>query len=146
MDELRVSDALGEIFTLFRRANKYIDETLPWVLGKDPAQKERLDTVLYNLLETIRFGATLLAPFLPRTADRIFAQLGIERLDFDSLQSFGGLNAGHTVGTAEILFARLDQKVKLEEVEAYYAAKSTASAPASALPERSEERRVGTEC
>ncbi len=130
MDGLRVADALSEIFTLLRRANKYIDETMPWVLGKDPAQKERLDTVLYNLLETIRFGATMLAPFLPDTAERIFRQLNVAPSEWDSLQSFGALPAGHVIGQPEILFARLDMAKKLEEIEAFYAAKYPPAVPA----------------
>ena len=116
MDELRVADAIDEIFALLRRANKYVDETTPWVLGKDPAQKERLDTVLYNLLETVRFAATLLKPFLPDTAEKIFKQLNIEPTGWDSLESFGYLPAGHTVGQQEILFARIDKEKKLKEI------------------------------
>jgi methionyl-tRNA synthetase len=116
MDELRVADAIDEIFTLLRRANKYVDETQPWVLGKDPAQKERLDTVLYNLLETVRFGATLLSAFLPETAEKIFTQLNIAPTDWESLETFGGLPAGHQIGKPEILFARLDMEKKMEEI------------------------------
>ena len=116
MDELRVADAIDEIFTLLRRANKYVDETTPWVLGKDPAQKARLDTVLYNLLETIRFAATLLGPFLPETAEKIFQQLNIEPTGWDTLEKFGYLPAGHTVGTPEILFARIDKEKKMKEI------------------------------
>ena len=130
MEGLHVADAIDEIFALLRRANKYIDETQPWVLGKDPAQKERLDTVLYNLLETIRFCATLLKPYLPETADKIFAQLAITPSDWDSLAQFGALPAGHTVGKAEILFARLDMKKKLEEIDAFNEAKNAPAAPA----------------
>ncbi len=122
MNELRVADAIDEIFTLLRRANKYIDETQPWVLGKDTANKERLDTVLYNLLEVIRFAATLLTPFLPETGNKIFAQLGIEPSDWESLNSFGALKVGHTVSQPEILFARIDAAKKLEELEAAKAA------------------------
>jgi len=118
MDSLRVADAIDEIFTLLRRANKYIDETQPWILGRDPAQKARLDTVLYNLLEVIRFSATLLSPFLPGTAKKIFDQLGIEPSTWESLESFGALKAGHKVSQPEILFARIDMKQKLEELEA----------------------------
>ena len=130
MEGLHVADAIDEIFALLRRANKYIDETQPWVLGKDPEQKERLDTVLYNLLETIRFCATLLKPYLPETADKIFAQLAIEPTDWESLTQFGLLPAGHTVGKAEILFARLDMKKKLEEIEAFNEAKNAPAVPA----------------
>ena len=118
MNELRVADAIDEIFALLRRANKYVDETMPWVLGKDPAQKERLDTVLYNLLESIRIAATLLKPFLPDTAEKIFKQLNIEPCDWDSLGKFGFLPAGHTVGKQEILFARIDKEKMLAEIEA----------------------------
>ena len=118
MNELRVADAIDEIFTLLRRANKYIDETQPWVLGRDEANKARLGTVLYNLLETIRFAATLLTPFLPDTGRKIFEQLAIEPCSFDSLSSFGALPAGHTIGKAEILFARIDMKKALAEIEA----------------------------
>jgi methionyl-tRNA synthetase len=118
MNGLRVADAIGEVFTLLRRANKYIDETQPWILGRDPAQKARLDTVLYNLLEVIRFSATLLSPVLPGTAKKIFSQLGIEPSTWESLESFGGLKPGHRVSQPEILFARIDMKQKLEELEA----------------------------
>ena len=118
MAGLRVADAMDEIFALLRRANKYVDETMPWVLGKDPAQKGRLDTVLYNLLETIRFAATLLQAFLPETAEKIFAQLNIAPTGWDSLEHFGYLPAGHTVGTPEILFARIDKDKKLKELAA----------------------------
>ena len=121
MDQLRVADAIDEIFTLLRRANKYIDETQPWVLGRDPAGKERLDAVLYNLVETIRFAATLLSPYLPDCAEAIFKQLNLEPSDWDSLASFGLVKPGHVVGKAEILFARLDMNKKLEEIEARYA-------------------------
>ncbi|MBQ9535390.1 MAG: methionine--tRNA ligase [Clostridia bacterium] len=124
MDELRVADAIDEIFTLLRRANKYIDETMPWVLGKDESRRERLDTVLYNLLETIRFCAELLSPFLPETSEKIFRQLGVSPAGWDSLAAFGALPAGHKVGQAEILFARLDMEKKLEEIAAYNAAHS----------------------
>jgi len=118
MNNLRVADAIDEIFTLLRRANKYIDETQPWILGRDSSHKARLDTVLYNLLEVIRFSATLLSPFLPGTAKRIFDQLGIEPSTWESLESFGGLKPGHRVSQPEILFARIDMKQKLEELEA----------------------------
>ena len=124
MDELRVADAIDEIFTLLRRANKYIDETMPWVLGKDESRRERLDTVLYNLLETIRSCAELLSPFLPETSEKIFRQLGVSPAGWDSLAAFGALPAGHKVGQAEILFARLDMEKKLEEIAAYNAAHS----------------------
>ncbi len=119
MDQLKVGDAIDEVFAIFRRANKYIDETMPWVLGKDESKKGRLDTVLYNLLESIRFGAVLLEAFLPDAAQKIFAQLNTEKTCFDSLSSFGALPEGHQVGQAEILFARMDAEKKLEEVAAF---------------------------
>ncbi len=131
MDELRVADAMDEILALLRRANKYIDETQPWVLGRDEANKARLDTVLYNLLETIRFAAVLLSPFLPDTGKKIFDQLAIEPCGFDSLSSFGALPAGHVIGKAEILFARIDMKKKLEEIEARNASDES---PAEEVP------------
>jgi len=130
MDSLHVADAIDEIFILLRRANKYVDETQPWVLGRDPAQKGRLDTILYNLLETIRIAATLLAPFLPDTSAKIFRQLNVAPSDWDSLSAFGALSAGHVVGGSEVLFARLDPVKKIEEVNAFYEAK-TAGAKAA---------------
>jgi methionyl-tRNA synthetase len=130
MDGLRVADAIDEVFALLRRANKYIDETQPWVLGRDEENHARLDTVLYNLLEAIRFSATLLSPFLPATGKNIFDQLGIEASSWDSLAAFGALPAGHKVGTPEILFARLDTEKKLSEIAAAIeAAKEPAAAP-----------------
>ncbi|MBQ1250975.1 MAG: methionine--tRNA ligase [Clostridia bacterium] len=136
MDELKVADAISEIFTLLRRANKYIDETTPWVLGKDESKKARLDTVLYNLLETIRIAATLLFPFMPHTAEKIFAQLNLKMGEWESLEQFGLIPEGHEVGTAEILFARLDAAKKMEEVEAFYKARQEAEAPKKApMPE-----------
>jgi methionyl-tRNA synthetase len=132
MDELRVADAIDEIFALLRRANKYIDETQPWVLGRDEANHARLDTVLYNLLETIRFAATMLTPFLPDCGAEIFKQLNIAPSDWDSLASFGALPAGHTVGQASILFARIDAKKKLAEIEEKNA--QPAEEPAEEIP------------
>ena len=129
MEGLHVADAIDEIFALLRRANKYIDETQPWVLGKSEESHGRLDTVLYNLLETIRFAATLITPFLPETGEKIFKQLGIAPSDWESLASFGALSAGHTVGEPEILFARLDAKKKIEEVDAYYEEKNKPAVP-----------------
>ena len=131
MDELRVADAIDEIFALLRRANKYIDETMPWALAKDEAQHARLDTVLYNLLESIRVAATLLHPFLPETAERIFKQLNIEHPTWDSLTAFGALPAGHQLNQGEILFARIDIPKKLEEMQK--AAKAKAAAEAAAV-------------
>ncbi len=115
MDELRVADAMTEIFSLFKRCNKYIDETEPWVLAKDEAQKDRLATVLYNLVEAISIGATLLAPYMPETAASILEQLNATEREFDSFNTFGVYSNGNKV-TAEpkMLFARkkLDDVLK----------------------------------
>lgn len=116
MDDLKVADAIDEIFTLLRRSNKYIDETTPWILGKDESKKDRLATVLYNLLECIRISAALLKPFLPETSDKIFEQINSDKKDWDSLSTFDGTVVGNKVNNAEILFARIDVAKKLEEV------------------------------
>lgn len=116
MDGLHVADAIDEIFALLRRSNKYIDETMPWALAKDESKKARLGTVLYNLLESIRFAATMLKPYLPETADKIFAQLNVEDKGVESLATFGALPVGGTVGQAEILFGRIDIQKKLAEI------------------------------
>ena len=129
MNELKVADAIDEIFVLLRRANKYIDETMPWALAKSEETKPRLGTVLYNLLEAIRFAAIALKPFLPDTSDRILNQLNIENGGLESLQSFGVLPTGGKVGAGEILFARLDMAKKLEEIDAYNAAKAKEKLP-----------------
>ncbi len=119
MKELRVADAISEIFTLFKRCNKYIDETMPWVLAKDEAKKDRLAAVLYNLTESICIGASLLSPFLPETSARIFAQLNTTVRAYDRLDIFGEYPSGTKVTeTPEILFARLDIKEVLEKAEA----------------------------
>ncbi len=118
MEELRVADAISEVFTLFRRCNKYIDETEPWVLAKDESQKERLAEVLYNLAESITIGACLLHPFLPETAEKIVAQLNTKLRDFDDLNQFGLYPDGTKVTeTPEILFARLDAKEIIPKVD-----------------------------
>ena len=119
MDELKVADAIDEIITLLRRSNKYIDETTPWTLGKDEAQYERLKTVLYNLLESIRIAAVLIKPFLPETSEKILNQLNTNQKDYDSILEFGNLEQGiHVTDKPEILFARLDEKEMLEKIEA----------------------------
>ena len=116
METLRVSDAIDEIFTLLRRSNKYIDETQPWVLGKDEGKKARLGSVLYNLLESIRIAAVLLEPFLPETSQKIYKQLNTDKTSWESLQSFNGMIPGEKVGAQEILFARIDVTKKIEEI------------------------------
>jgi methionyl-tRNA synthetase len=110
MEEFRISDLMNSIFTLARRSNKYIDETTPWILARDEAKKARLGTVLYNLLESIRFLGTMLTPFLPDTGAEILRQIGAGSADFDSLAAFGGLKPGGRVGTATPLFNRIDQE------------------------------------
>ena len=111
MADLRVADALTEIFAVFKRCNKYIDETEPWVLAKDPAKADRLSTVLYNLVEGIVVGASLLQPFMPETAERIAAQLNTQLREFDRLEEFGLYENGNRVtDKPDILFARLDMK------------------------------------
>ncbi len=121
METLHVADALTEIFAVFKRLNKYIDETEPWVLAKDPAKQDRLATVLYNLCEGILIGASLLAPFLPETGEKIAKQLGTTLRDFDQLGSFGLRKEGKVTDQPEILFARLDKEEilkKADEVQA----------------------------
>ena len=130
MDELKVADAIDEIFVLLRRANKYIDETMPWALAKSEETLPRLGTVLYNLLESIRFAAISLEPYLPETSSRILAQLNCENGGLESLTTFGVLTPGAQVGPGEILFARLDAAKKLEEIEAFNAAKAKEKLPA----------------
>ena len=116
MEELRVADALSEIFALFKRLNKYIDETEPWVLAKDESKKDRLATVLYHLCEGIMIGASLLRPFMPETAEKIAAQLNAKLYDFDTLSTFGQYASGSKVTDApEILFARLDKEEILKK-------------------------------
>lgn len=118
MEQLRVADAITEIFNLFKRCNKYIDETMPWVLAKDEAKKTRLATVLYNLVESICIGASLLKPFMPETADKIFAQLSAKERTIDDIREFGLYPSGTKVTEKpEILFARLDLKEVLKQVE-----------------------------
>ena len=130
MSDLHVADAIDEVFTLLRRSNKYIDETMPWALAKDEGKKARLGTVLYNLLESIRFAATMLKPYLPDTADKIFAQLNVENKGVESLSSFDGMQAGSKVGEASILFERIDIPKKLAEIEEENKAKQQPEKPA----------------
>ncbi len=118
MDKLRVADAITEVFTLLRRCNKYIDETEPWVLAKDEAKKDRLATVLYNLMEGIRIAAVCLEAFLPQTSEKILDQLNTKERAYENLDTFGRLETGIKITEKpEILFARLDMKEVLEKVE-----------------------------
>ena len=112
----RVADAVEAVLNLAKRSNKYIDETTPWALAKDEASLPRLGTVLYNLLETIRYIAILLSPFMPETSEKIFAQMNCDIKNYDSLASFGALKSGEKVGKAEALFARIDAEKMLEEI------------------------------
>ena len=109
MNELRVADAIDAVFEIFRRSNKYIDETTPWILAKEE-NKDRLKKVIYNLLESIRIGAVLLHPFLPDTAEKIFAQLNTDVTSYDSINEFGGLKVGEKLNDPEPIFARIEKK------------------------------------
>ncbi len=139
MNALKVADAIDEIFTLLRRANKYIDETMPWALAKDESKADRLGTVLYNLLEAIRFAAVMLEPYLPETSARMLAQLNVANGGLASLAEFGGMPVGADLGTAEILFARIDAAEKLAEIEAWQAEKAKAALPALEIEPFAEE-------
>lgn len=138
LSEYRISDTLDAIFTLAKRCNKYIDETAPWALAKDESKKARLGTVLYNLLESIRFVAVLLSPFLPETSEKILAQINTDIKDYDSLSAFGALKAGTVVGKAEPLFARIDAKEMLEKIEARAEAAQEAAKEENAEVEEAE--------
>ena len=123
MEDLRVADAMTEIFTLFKRCNKYIDETMPWALAKDEAKQDRLATVLYNLAEAISIGATLLESFMPETSEKILAQLGAEKRELSDLETFGLYKSGNKVTEKpEILFARMNVEEVLEKVAALHPA------------------------
>ena len=130
MEELRVADAITEIFALFKRCNKYIDETMPWVLAKDESKKDRLAEVLYNLVEGICIGASLLESFMPETTEKILSQLNASKRTYEELDTFGFYPSGSKVTEKpEILFARLDVKEIMEKVEAMRAAEAAANAP-----------------
>ena len=124
MEELRVADAITEIFTLFKRCNKYIDETMPWALAKDKAKKDRLATVLYNLVESISVGATLLESFMPETSDKVLAQLGAQKRKLSQMDTFGLYPSGNKVTEKpEILFARMDINEVMAKVAELHPAK-----------------------
>ena len=130
MEELRVADAITEIFALFKRCNKYIDETMPWALAKDESKKDRLAEVLYNLVEGICIGASLLESFMPETTAKILSQLNASKRTYEELDTFGSYPSGSKVTEKpEILFARLDVKEIMEKVEAMRAAEAAANAP-----------------
>ena len=144
MDAYRIADALEEIFTMLSRANKYIDETTPWSLAKDEAQRERLGTVLYTLLEAIRWGAVLLHPFIPATAEEILSELNTKATGYASIgtaERFGALAAGVSVKDSKVLFARMDEAKVLAEFEAErlaMIAAAEAAEKANAIPEKPE--------
>ncbi len=139
MDDLHIADAIDDIFTLLRRANKYVDETEPWILGKPDGDHDRLATVLYNLLECIRIGATLLKPFMPETAEKIFAQINVGDQTLEDAKTFGKLVAGNKVGKPEILFARIDIPKMTEELNAKKAAEKKAAEKAAKKEEKKPE-------
>ena len=139
MDKLRVADAITEVFTLFKRCNKYIDETEPWVLGKDEAKKDRLSTVLYNLIESISIGACLLESFMPQTTEKILEQLHAPKRPLEELSTFGGyVNGTKVTEKPEILFMRLDMPEVLKKAEEIQAAQR-AAAGATEEPQKEEE-------
>ena len=139
MNELKVADAIDEIFVLLRRANKYIDETMPWAMAKDEEKKARLGTVLYNLLESIRFAAVALEPYLPDTSAKILSQIKCANGGLESLAAFGAMEAGVKLDAPEILFARLDMAKKMEEIDAFNAAKAKEKLPALEIEPYAEE-------
>ena len=141
MDGYRIADALECIFTMLKRANKYIDETTPWALAKDEGNRARLGTVLYNLLETIRWGAVLLTPFIPATAEEILDQLNTNERGYDTLgdaTAFGKLTAGASVADSKVLFARVDEAKKLAEFEAIRQAQIAEAEKAAKAMEKPE--------
>ena len=128
MDQLRVADAISEIFNIFRKCNKYIDETTPWTLAKDEGKKDRLATVLYNLTEAITIGASLLEAFMPETSDKILSQLCTEKRELSQMETFGLYPSGNKVTEKpEILFARMDIKEVMDKVEAMHEAQAAAA-------------------
>ena len=146
MKELRVADAMTEIFGLFKRCNKYIDETMPWALAKDEAKKDRLEEVLYNLVESITIGACLLESFMPETTEKILAQLNAEKRSYEELDQFGLYTSGNQVtDQPQILFQRLDVKEVMEKVEVIQAKQKAAMAAASQEEEKEEEAVIDLE-
>ena len=141
MDELRAADALTEIFAVFKRLNKYIDETEPWVLARDEAKADRLSTVLYNLIEGITIGTALMAPFMPDTADKIVKMLNTGIRDFDTLGTFGLYPSGNKVtDKPEILFARLKEADVMKEVDKIMAKQRKEAQKQAKLEEKAKEK------
>ena len=146
MEELRVADAMTEIFGLFKRCNKYIDETMPWALAKDEAKKDRLEELLYNLVESITIGACLLESIMPETTEKILAQLNAEKRSYEELDQFGLYTSGNQVtDQPQILFQRLDVKEVMEKVEVIQAKQKAAMAAAKEEEEKAEEAVVDVE-
>ncbi len=129
MESFHIADSLEVLFSMLRRANKYIDETMPWALAKDESQKERLGTVLYNLLEVIRTAAVILTPYLPSTAEKIFSQLNTDKTAYETVSAFGALLSGETLGEASPLFARIDEAAFFKKLEERQAAEEAAAGP-----------------
>lgn len=127
MDSFHIADALSEVFTALKRANKYIDETTPWTLAKDESMKGRLGTVLYNLLEAIRICTVLLSPVIPASAEKIMAQIGSDVCGYESVLTFGNLKSGDSVGNPEPLFSRIDEEKFMAEIESEREAEMKAS-------------------
>ena len=141
MDKLRVADAITEIFALFKRCNKYIDETMPWALAKDPENADRLNTVLYNLVESIVIGASLLEPYMPETSEKILKQLNAEKRRVTELSNFGLYPSGNKVTEQpEILFARIDAPKMLEEIEKRFPSKVVEEEPKPEKKAKKEEK------
>ena len=141
MDQLRVADAITEIFGIFRRCNKYIDETMPWALAKDEDKKDRLATVLYNLVEAITIGASLLESFMPETSEKILSQLQAEKRTLDQMDTFGLYPSGGKVtDKPEILFARMDVKEVLEKAEKLQAEQAAAAAAENGATDAEEKQ------
>ena len=141
MEDLRVADAITEIFNLFKRCNKYIDETMPWALAKDEAKKDRLATVLYNLVESISIGACLLESYMPETTEKILAQLHAEKRSYEDLGTFGLYPSGNKVTEKpEILFQRLDVKEVMEKVEVIQAEQKAAASKEAGADEKAEDQ------
>ena len=141
MDAFKIADALECVFEMLSRANKYIDETTPWALAKEESQRARLGTVLYNLLESIRWGAVMLKPFIPETAESVLSMLQTDKVDYatiGTLDAFGGMSVGAEVGDSKVLFARIDEAKMLAELEAEMEAKKAAAEKANAVPEKPE--------
>ena len=141
MDELRAADALTEIFAVFKRLNKYIDETEPWVLARDEAKADRLSTVLYNLIEGITIGTALMAPFMPDTADKIVKMLNTKIRDFETLGTFGLYPSGTKVtDQPEILFARLKEADVMKDVEKIMAKQRKEAAKQAKMEEKAKQK------